>query len=668
MSLGNAYNRHLGQSRNRGTAPLRGLIAKTDVQEARYGVGGVSAYINEEGQIFPYRNIGGDVRFSGYEGDITVFRCPVMNYNGKNTARLFAEWRDRVKHSISTMTEEFLKLALINTQWNREREPDPISIDLWSENMSDVMDQLYIRNEYMLNRWFVLQTWDPIISDIYEGFSAYRSFIGTNDSKETSVKREKFFIASFADAKGSSVPLPSILRTASGAELIIEPPKASLAGITRVYVNMGTWLAVCAALGMSTKYAMMKYLTFETLYSTNKQVTVKDLLAHLAAEGFSPTGYVEDFYEKNFTEAARNFTNWGTEFKADDLAFRATRLVWDLIMSTFLLKLFSMVSQAIKPEDTRFTTKYSIFFPKMSDEQAVNQLKLLNDHWQTDQLHVPSGTLNSRFELLVLPIRRLDSEGYKVHIPINKDKHQHDSSEYESHPAIIFSDLDFKDMSELSEEGGATYEFVDLAVINNVIDEQILSLNKITGEIEMIDRPSVGIFGIVYPYSLHTIRPLSVAMKFEERHWPIIYKWFIPRMPIVTLHTRQEHSLYNQQSFFGPRKYLFNSAPLVDADDTVKQTFTQEILSDVYKTVAELVYISQPEESRKPQAEQAYRALKRQEAELDAVGRAQRAQLKEMQEVVEELAPQLSPRMTNPRSKLLPSEQIGAVDLTDVDF
>lgn len=394
--------------------------------------------------------------------------------------------------------------------------------------------------------------------------------------------------------------------------IYIEPPKNSKAQLTRVYVNMGIWSAVLHSLGYANRLVCPIFEWLDTSYANNKVIDGIGLINALSAEGFSPVGYQDDVVSM--------LEDIGQIIGAErtNMIFRVARLLWDLISKMLLLKIFELVRQQISEEDYKFETKYIVFYPQMPDEQFKQQLDVLNNAYNVDSVRVPRGSLGHKKELKIFPFTTNQSTGYRIDrinadVPANlsipqtqtvggRAQLQHDSSEYEGIPAVGFCEVRF-DMiaAEDPNHTGLTYTvegtgvpegaltngrflWVDIQLVTAVEAQQAASFNRITGDLTLNNEESTVIFSIVYPTSLNMIPPITNAMAFEQRHWPLIYKWFLMRNPIIQVPTRRESKLYNQASIYGPRSYLVNTSYLAP-----RTGFTVDDYRECFRTCSSII-------------------------------------------------------------------------------
>jgi len=563
--------------------PLKVTEAATVEQNSRYGRFGVGGFKDHHANLYPFRFMGGQIMFSGHQGNLTVYRCPALSY--VNSA--FQTYSKNVGTALEQIADMLAKFIRVNEDVLTDASGN--IIDNYSIVAADLMARFIIHSQYELEKWFTIDTWANITRAIYENFpkSIVENLNGTH--------QERFFAFSFSEEDGVPTVLPGSTEITDEGYLYITPPSNSQANVTRVYINQAIWIALCNILGYSTKGAILMWEEISLDYSNKKMVTPNDLINWLARDGHNPVGYV-DF----FNQAANALLQPANGIGGIDR--QAVEMLSNMLVRLVLLKVWQLTAQALSMEDWKFQTTYDIYHAGLPDSQFEEALQAVNERWKNTQLHVPVGSMNAKInDLYILPITTTTARGYYTPAVVVNFGEQHDNSYMAGYPAVVFNEIRFDVIGHLNSTGVMNFGFsnslfhssehenanaetemafskgqyclVDIVNLTATQNEEILSYNRLTGELDGVsandESDAVIRIGVVYPSNLKVCPPDILGLKLERRHWPMIYQYLAIRDPIVVVGTSRESNFYCQQSFTGPNYYLVNSYGLIDEPDLV---------------------------------------------------------------------------------------------------
>jgi hypothetical protein len=537
---------------------------------------------------------------AGMQGELHLYRTPLLTRDNNYT-----QYVDKVVMAIERITTDICKRVVVNEDVMTDLYGD--NIDQYEEFYKELMNRIYIRSEFQLMEWYITTGWNQVIRSIYEGF----------EKKITKVPgKEKFYAATFVNRESPEIThIPGTIDLADGAHLFIKQPDNSLANITRIVINKGVFLTTCEAFGYNNCSAALLWEFYNTMIGDG-EVTVDKVLKVLALDGFRPVGSQDSNMNAGTTDEDRKYS-----------------IIYNFVKHLVLLRVWSMTNQSLNINDWKIVVPYHIFYENMPDAQFEKQNAILTEYWNNTQIKVPDGSLSRRLDLYILPITSMLSRGYQVERVTNEDGGtvQHDSSQYAGYPCVSFCRINFehklfvkdrdKPISTEMNEGKLTdttnievavegidtpkeddgtgalvpkialdvYVWVELKILNAVDTSYILSYNKVTGEIDSLaieEEANIRV-GIVYPHNFKRAHKQSITgMKFEKRHWPLIYSYQLLRNPPVSVGMEEELMFYNQQSLYGPHSYLFDTAKIFLSDSTAAKKFSQQVKNKVRDAVS----------------------------------------------------------------------------------
>jgi hypothetical protein len=349
------------------------------------------------------------------------------------------------------------------------------------------------------------------------------------------------------------------------------------------------------ALGFSMPAAILKWLEIEHNYSNEKRILVNDFLNYLAKWGHNPADFdfVDVIDEQSILTLASSYFNTAA---GAGIVLNHVRMLFDLVVRAVTLKLWELTRDSIVPEDWLYEGTYRIFHRNVPDSTVDSAIEALHDKWANTQVKVPTGSMNSKFTLYYLPVTTNTSEGYQVY-DAGDGLMQHDSQEWTGFPNIVFNEVDFESTQEIGPESiaerGFSFLWVDIRTLNDVDHEEILSYNRMTGEVDGLSSSqevdSAVRIGVVYPHNLKRLKPLTRGLKFEKRHWPLIYTFPQSIAPIILVEYWAEWDMMNQRSWLGPKNYLISQSSLLRTGKGYKLTNIfgqlQDVLEGLYDSV-----------------------------------------------------------------------------------
>jgi len=326
--------------------------------------------------------------------------------------------------------------------------------------------------------------------------------------------------------------------------------------------------------GYSAPASILKWIELDQLYGVNKDIDQRALVNYLARWGHSPFAY-EDLDPNLWgegemdIEAAFNVIFAGLQGTPTVTMRRHLIMLFDIIFKAFMLKLWVATRQACSIQDFVFETSYSVFHRSIPDKTIETAFEILHNKWATGQLNVPTGSMASKFTLKYLPLTSDLGHGYRVYD--SQYYVQHDSVEYTGWPAVVFNELRFGAVQgNIGTLQANHIHFVDIKLLNSATDQEIVMYNRLTGEFDGLssaqEHDSAVRVGIVYPHNFKRLKPISRGLKFEKRHWPLIFSYPIVREPIITVQFWTEWEQCNQKSWVGPKDYLITLRHLMVGD------------------------------------------------------------------------------------------------------
>lgn len=553
-------------------------------------------YQDHDANFYAIRYSGGSVDLAENKIKFHAYRVPFLKYTTleKNAENKF----DRVDHPdwiawFTAVKDSFIGLAgkLIDIcKFNCDIFGDELtrhSSDTFRFTIEQ-LNRIVIQNEHELMKWFQLNSFDKIVRNIYEAFPKN---IVRNDY--TGGKGERFYVRTFAnervninDATSDTVAIPGLIPTADGGEIVLIPPHNSQANVTRVYVNQGVWIALCRVFGYKTEAACA---LFEEIFSYHsdqvrgKAVTsVTDLIDFVARDGHNPCGAVEPL-------AIKQFLLKSLSPKRNQLdVYELTTMIYEIVERAIILKIFSLVSQAISLEDFKIEIDGVIFYKGIPDEQFKDTLEVVYSKFMKQQLKPPVGSMAPKCEWKILPVTTKASPGYHIYAEDRPEEYgwNHDSVEYTGYPCVVFNELHFESSMTQTD---SPFKWVDIQCLHEAKSEEMIAFNRLMHELEGVqaaaDLDSICRISTVYPHNLKRAKPETVGMRLEKNQWPLIYSFLSKAEGIVAVGTLKELTLYNQQTIYGPHAYLVDTQPMTRALLEDKKNKFEEIWKDVAKLV-----------------------------------------------------------------------------------
>jgi hypothetical protein len=372
------------------------------------------------------------------------------------------------------------------------------------------------------------------------------------------------------------------MNLSDGSEIYITPPTDTYSVISRIVYTKSGWLALCNLLGYTDIGAVLLWEEMYHLYSNDKDITLENILDFISSEGFSPC--MEEFKLHQLTDILSAF-GINLQVRGPEIV-RGLELMFTMVLRLLLLKYWQYSRNSLDLRDWKQDQEYTVFVRDMPDAQYEKKMTLVKEEWNKSQLRVPDGSLSPKTTLSILPISNENSRGYSLYLPEDENMIQSDSKEYTGFPAVHFNELRFDLIHDHTIEAPArtdvdleewhpteVFHWVQLRVLNATERDLYLMWNKMTGEIECADKSNddfAARYSVVFPINLNMIIPYTVGLKFEERHWPLIYRRTVAIDAPVIVPTEVHKQFINQQSWFGPMKYLVNEGQFIRRKNTIK--------------------------------------------------------------------------------------------------
>lgn len=548
------------------TRQRRTIVPANLTPNGRYSVISVGGYRDEAGIIYNFKYIGGQITDS-----VTLYRMPVIN-RGSN----FATFGFRVINNIALLMNRLSDLVLINLP---ELSEEPLYGEVYDnyELFRQLMDRVEFSSGYDLRKYFEIDSWGPIVRGIYEHFE--RSIAGTTNR----YRLEKFIIPTFADYNGEAMMMCGTMHLRDGTEVYISPPQDTYSVVSRIVYTKSAWLALCNLLGYSDIGATLLWEEIYHIYSNQKNITLENILDFIASEGFSPC--MAETENETLRDLLQTF---GIALPEGPSMTRGLELMMMIVLRLLILKFWHFTRQSLDLPDWKQETKYTVFARDMPDEQYDKQIAILKEEWVKSQLRVPDGSLGPKAVMNIMPITNEHSLGYEVYHAT--DHIQSDSKEYVGFPSVRFNEIRFdlihnpelpEDESRISAPDFHPTEqlfWVQLKTLNYTEREMFLMWNKMTGEIESADNSNQDFairYSVVFPVNLNMVIPVMMGLKFEQRHWKLLFRKTICIDAPIVVSNSLFKSFINQQSWLGPMKYLVTEYQFFKSKHRINEAFTK---------------------------------------------------------------------------------------------
>lgn len=465
----------------------------------RYGLFGISGYMNEHGTGYTYPHIGGDISQSN---QIDMYRYTRVHGKDSLSEIKFKKSLDR----------EINRLYQILTKKIRGQDPA----------IRVVKNRVEFKSAFDLERFLNDDIWRSVTLNIYEQYP-----------KDHSQMSEQFYVPAFMNGC-----IPWYFTVEKDYEVYISTPNNTLGGLTRIRYNKGVWEAWKQFQGYKLKTSGLIWEYLYKLYSDSKMkvTSTNDIINFLNHKTFNPMEYEP----------------------SKEIAFNNLEYI---IMNTIDLKLFELTRQQLDLPDWKFTTKYESIMRHVSDEQVAKAATTFKETWNSTQIRVPSGDLPSVASLYILPIttmsgidkKKTDKQGFRYGF---------DQGGWNNEPRVGLVEVlasEKTPFEELADERlNADLEWVRIKTINATPDEQYVTYHRTFGTYHgsSLDKECNFIVNQIAPLESYTIKPETVGMKLEPRHWKIVFDSIGSVLPIASTANSNIHFLFNQKSFYGPKYYL----------------------------------------------------------------------------------------------------------------
>lgn len=478
----------------------------------RYGpLFGQSGFMDQHGVGYLYPHMGGDISQSR---QIDMYRYTILGENKgpKNGPTYKAEWEDLIDKAIGEIYKFFIKRAQGN---------DPV--------IKIVGNQVTFRSTFDLERILNDDIWRAVVVNLYEKFP--KAWPSSNES---------YYVPAFM---GGSIPWTFIVE--NNYECFISTPTNSIGGLTRIRYNKGVWQGWKNYQKFKTKIHGPDWEYLYKLYSDSKMkvTTTTDIINFLNHRTFNPMEY-------------KPVSN-GQKMTFSNMAY--------IIMNTLNLRLFELTRQQLDLPDWKISTKYESIMRNVSDEQVARAFTVISDTWNNTQIKVPVGDLPSVSTLMILPIELDNQVSGKCAYQFGFDK-----GAWLGEPRLNFCQVRVNgdDSEEELEESNGKLRWVRIKTINAAESEEYVTYHRTFGTYHgsSLDKEANFIINQIAPLESYTIKPVTVGMKLEPRHWKIVFDAIDSVNPITTTANSNIHYLFNQKSQYGPKFYL----PDIDGLQDVK--------------------------------------------------------------------------------------------------
>lgn len=486
---------------------------------SRRGLFGIGGYLDEHARMWMWPVVGGQITYANGEGTIDIFRVHDLDVEmllipdkGRNTS-----WYEDIVEEMGKIKKELLSQGICYTDPN---------------------GRVIFNTRYDFERFLNLNVWQSSVLRIYERFP-----------RGAALYSECFYASAFMSGL-----IPWRFTVQPGEfEVYIEPPRNSLAGLTRVRINKGVFLGYSYLLGFNKRWAAKVWEMFYKQNTSNVKLTsVDDIINLLSKKSMNPLTYVSP----NRTFDSVDYT----------------------IMAVFYLKIYEQTRQSLDLPDWKFSTKWHTIVRGVADAQIEQIFKIISDSWTRSQVLVPDSDLKYIAENNILPITN-DIGGYNP-----KDLKVTGFSDIQGSPESRIPVVDMVEIKEeVSNEDGLVrlpvYKWVEIYTYNPVQNVANIAYNRLFGNYHAasLEGEAQIIIDSVFPQDLYTEKPQTVGMKLEPRHWKIIFETYYGTNPIGYTSSDVYHFLFGQASIYGPNHYLITLRSL-----SIEPPYSEAFRSNLY--------------------------------------------------------------------------------------
>lgn len=480
---------------------------------SRYGITGLGMYRDHSGNMALYPVIGGVIQFQASPVPRGVVDVAVVPEVNYDSTE-FKSWLSEVDRVAQLMITEFRGICK-------------------ATSFAEKNFQLDIMSQWDLQRFIDSSAWKNIIEDVYLKFPRHVAELQYDEKSGLSGYRERYYVASFNDG-----PVQSFMVTKEGIEISIQPPDKSDASQNRIRVNKACWLAFVAACGYKTKTAPFWYRYFDKLMKTGTRITSETILELYAKRGVNPI----DSIEKESPEAY-------------------------FVKLLMLARMFDQISKVLKLEEWWKQLEWSTIAKGVTDAQLATLVETIYSPWSQTQVRVPDGDLPSKDTLRLLPVGNA-----KYSRATNREP-----PGLEGAPCVYISELEMAPFVAKPKDAPQC-ELTRLKCVNACEHVEIMSYNRVYGSVfgSNLDDECIGLIAVVFPVELYLRKRDTMGMKYERRHWPVLYQQMNSEKPLYPVVSARERFLYGCKSMYGPNYYLVDTSDWIQDELVIKTVETLE--------------------------------------------------------------------------------------------